>query len=349
MACRSSLYQIDPLSDPRWEELLQRHPSASVFHSTAWLRALQQAHGYRPLACTTSPPGAPLADGVLFCDVKSWITGRRLVSLPFSDHCEPLLDDDPGSRDRFACIWESCRMPGTKYLEIRPIVFQPPASSVLRQGGAYVLHRIDLRPDLQSLHSRFHKSSVQQVLRRARNNHLQVTEGSTPDLLPAFYDLLTITRKRHGIPPQPSHWFRALMAAFGSSLKIRIASKDGRPIAGILTLCFKNTMVYKYGGSNPDFKNLGGTTLLLWTAIQDAKARGLEVFDMGRSNLNHTTLIAFKEHWGAVPTPMQYWRVPGPESQDSLTRIAGWMEQVATVCPAVLLQTAGRLLYKHIG
>ena len=37
-----------------------------------------------------SPPDEPLENGFLFCRVESWLTGRRLVSLPFSDHCEPL-------------------------------------------------------------------------------------------------------------------------------------------------------------------------------------------------------------------------------------------------------------------
>lgn len=345
MACRASLHEFNPTTDPRWEEFLLRHPSASVFHSTAWLRALQEAYGYRPLVCTTSPPGSPLANGVPFCYVDSWMTGRRLVSLPFSDHCEPLLD----SCDRFAEIWAYWHQRGTKSLEIRPIMFQPPQSSLLLRGSAYVLHRIDLRPDLQTLHSRFHKSSVQQVLRRARNKNLKVMVGSSPDLLSDFYELMTVTRKRHGIPPQPLSWFEALIAAFGTSLKIRIASKEGRPIAGILTLCFKNTMVYKYGGGDPDFKNLGGTTLLLWDAIQEAKAGGLEVFDMGRSSPEHETLITFKEHWGAVATPLQYWRVPRQRSEDSITRVAGWMKQLATACPAVLLQVAGKLLYRHIG
>lgn len=349
MASGASLYELDPIRDPRWEEMLLRHPSASVFHSTSWLQALQSAHGYRPLVCTMSPPGSPLANGIPFCEVSSWITGRRLVSLPFSDHCEPLLDQDAASHDGFAEIWESWRGRGMKYLEIRPVTYQPPGWSVLCRGSRYVLHRVDLRPDLQTLHSSFHKSSVQQVLRRARNKNLQVTEGSSPEQMIAFYDLMTLTRKRHGIPPQPRHWFEALVGAFGSRLKIRIASKDGRPIAGILTLSYKNTMVYKYGGNDPAFKNLGGITLLLWTAIQEAKADGLEVFDMGRSNLDHHTLITFKEHWGAVATPLQYWRVPGQRSQDSITVLAGWMERVAAACPAVVLQAAGRLLYKHIG
>ena len=84
-------YEIDPLRDERWASLVESHPHASVFHSNNWLKALRSVYGYEPVVMTTCPPGARLTNGLVFCRVNSWLTGRRLVSLPFSDHCEPLI------------------------------------------------------------------------------------------------------------------------------------------------------------------------------------------------------------------------------------------------------------------
>src|SRR5690348_9279174 len=78
-------YQINPLTDPRWDCFLGRNPSASVFHSTPWLDALRRTYGYRPVAYTTSCPHSELENALVFCRVDSWLTGRRLVSLPFSE------------------------------------------------------------------------------------------------------------------------------------------------------------------------------------------------------------------------------------------------------------------------
>src|SRR3989441_12212427 len=86
-------YRLDPLCDPRWVEFLQGHPRASVFHSPGWLEALRRTFGYEPVAFTTSSPAQELANGLLFCHIDSPFTGRRRVSLPFSDHCEPLVDN----------------------------------------------------------------------------------------------------------------------------------------------------------------------------------------------------------------------------------------------------------------
>src|ERR1700683_255821 len=92
-SCATRVYEINPLCDPRWEALVQSHPRSSVFHSTNWLRALQTAYGYDPLVVTTCSPDAALTNGLLFCRVNSWLTGRRFVSLSFSDHCAPLVSN----------------------------------------------------------------------------------------------------------------------------------------------------------------------------------------------------------------------------------------------------------------
>src|SRR5271169_505666 len=86
------VHQIDPTKDARWAEFVEGHSRASVFHTVGWLKALQCTYGYEPIAFTTSSPTHDLKNGLVFCRINSWLTGRRLVSLPFSDHCEPLYD-----------------------------------------------------------------------------------------------------------------------------------------------------------------------------------------------------------------------------------------------------------------
>jgi CelD/BcsL family acetyltransferase involved in cellulose biosynthesis len=81
----------DPIDNAQWDGLLDRHPSASIFHSPGWLKSLRQTYGYEPFIVTTSK-GSTLDNGLVACRVKGW-RSSRLVSLPFSDHCDPLVDD----------------------------------------------------------------------------------------------------------------------------------------------------------------------------------------------------------------------------------------------------------------
>src|SRR6266404_8042845 len=84
---------INPLADNRWDELVARHSRASVFHQRGWLEALQRTYNYQPQVVTNAGAGAQLSGGLALCRVSSWITGARLVSVPFADHCEPLFSD----------------------------------------------------------------------------------------------------------------------------------------------------------------------------------------------------------------------------------------------------------------
>lgn len=343
------IYEIDPLRDPRWPALVDRHPHASVFHSTNWLRALQMAYRYEPVAITACPPDADLTHGLVFCRIQSWLTGRRLVSLPFSDHCEPLVDCSEELDQMLLLMKQAVDEKKWEYAEIRPLSYQ--SSSFSRVvSSAYQLHSLDLRPSAEELFRCFHKDCVQRKIRRAEREDLNYEEGSSEVLLQKFYRLLVMTRRRHGVPPQPLAWFRSLVDTFGDGLKIRLASKGDVPIAAILTLHHKRSMVYKYGCSNAEFNKCGGMAFLFWRTIQDAKDKGCEEFDMGRSGTENLSLATFKERWGAAGTPLSYWRYPqNPSSGGSSPWPENITRRLVSVVPDFVLEAAGALFYRHIG
>jgi len=158
------------------------------------------------------------------------------------------------------------------------------------------------------------------------------------------------TRRRHGLPPQPLTWFRTLCECLGNRLKIRVASKGGRPIASMITLAFRDTMIYKYGSSDAEFHNLGGMSFLMWRAIQDAKGSGLTRFDLGRSDRANISLIAFKERWGSSKSLLPYYVFPSGAHTSTQPTWERWLVQKAcSALPDSLLAPLGATLYKHVG
>jgi hypothetical protein len=348
-------YCIDPLQDRRWEEFVWRHPRASVFHSTGWLQALSRSYGYKPVAYTTSPAGQALESGMAFCQVESWLTGRRLVSLPFSDHCEPLVDTAEDWEAITAALEQESQSGQWRYIEMRPQQRFEMGASVGHATVPYSFHQLDLRPNLDTLFRNCHKNSTQRKILRAEREGLGYREGSTEELLDSFYRLHTNTRKRHRRPPQPRKWFVNLQDCFGNALKIRAAFKRERPIAAVLTIRHKDAMVYKYGGSDSGFNNLGSMHMLLWRAIQEAKGAGLQSFDFGRTEANQQGLITFKKRWGATQSSLLYTRYG---LSDHFTHAfespaASWKSRVAKYALAHMqpsvLSLAGRVLYRHVG
>jgi Acetyltransferase (GNAT) domain len=346
------IYQIDPTTDVRWAEFVQRHSRASVFHTVSWLQALRLTYGYQPVAFTTSPPTAELRNGLVFCRVKSWITGRRLISLPFSDHCEPLCDsiDDLSFIIRY--LRTALEHQHWKYLEVRPVAWNLDEMNCMKSlpsAPGYLLHILDLSPEVDDLFRSVDKDSVQRRIHRAERAGLLEKVGRSDQLLKEFYDLFVATRRRHRLPPIPYTWFRNLIQYQGDGLEIRMAYKDGIPISAILTLHFKDAVYYKYGCADPQFNKFGGTPWLLWRAITAAKSRGATKFDMGRTEEHNLGLIAFKNHWVPRPQRLAYWTFPHDLSFSSA---GGWKLKAAkrlfSWMPNRLLTWSGQLIYRHI-
>ncbi|MFY9725043.1 MAG: GNAT family N-acetyltransferase [Bryobacteraceae bacterium] len=293
-----------------------------------------------------------LEDGLVFCRVASWITGRRLISLPFSDHCEPLVNNASDEHLFVSALELILRREKLRYIEIRAPQPLAGRTSLCHSTQSYCFHQIDLRPDLATLFGNCHKSSTQRKILRAEREGLSCETGPSQELVDAFWNLLLITRRRHQTPPQPKSWFCNLINCFGDALQIRVAFKDKQAVASILTLRHKDTLVYKYGCSDTRFNNLGGTQLLLWRSIQEGKRDGLRVFDLGRSDCDNMGLITFKDRWGSARSTLTYARFSLAPPSDMLGRhVTEWAGRIArevvSCLPDRILRMAGSALYRH--
>jgi len=345
------VYEVAPLKDPRWQDLVQRHSDASVFHSVGWLRALQLTYGYEPVVFSTSQPAKELTNGLLFCRVRSWLTGNRIVSLPFSDHCAVLCDAEDQFEGLLSELQKRSLGENWKYLELRPVGhwFGTNAQKLqFKPVANYVWHRMDLEPSEAQIFGRLHKKSVQRRIKRAEKMGVTELSGKCEKLLMDFFRLMIRTRARHGLPPQPYVWFKNVCECLGNAVDLRVAYFEGLPIAAVFILHFKGTSYFKYGCSDERFHRLGGVPLLLWRAILNAKSVGSRAFDLGRSDCDQHGLIAFKSHWTCWSEPLTYWSYPGGKAFNFARAIKSrWARAVCNLLPGRLLTAAGSLFYRH--
>src|SRR5207248_5084 len=96
---------------------------------------------------TTSKGGA-VENGVVFCHIRSWMTGNRLVSVPFSDHCEPLAKGQD-LNIILRAVSEYRKRHGYRYSELRPLSGAEAwdEDSTFAANEKFTLHTIDLRAD----------------------------------------------------------------------------------------------------------------------------------------------------------------------------------------------------------
>jgi CelD/BcsL family acetyltransferase involved in cellulose biosynthesis len=344
------LFTLDPLSDNRWSDLVASHPHASIFHTPGWLRALSKTYSYRPLVLTSSPPQKPLSDGIPFCEIQSWVTGSRLVSLPFADHAEPLLSESGAALEPQEWVRTACGQNGWRYVEIRPISNRSDWSDALESSQTFWLHTLSLAPAIEQLYGNLHRDCIRRRIQHAKREHLEYERGASSRLLQEFYDLLIITRKRHKLFPQPQSWFRNLISALSPNAEIRVARKAGIPVAAILTLRFRDTVVYKYGCSNHRFHHLAGMPFLFWQLIEESKSEGATQIDFGRTEPDNEGLLEFKDRLGTARTKISYLRhyqcVKARTVQLSPPTAVG---KLFAILPGALSSAMGRLVYRHLG
>jgi CelD/BcsL family acetyltransferase involved in cellulose biosynthesis len=350
-----SVHQLSPIEDSRWNEFLMRSSDASLFHSSQWLKALRQTYGYKPVVYTTAGPEEKLQNGLVLCEVESQLTGPRLVSLPFSDYCQPLAESSEDLCRLFKSVEEQVSKNGWRYFEVRPLTPTGIARPKWQTSAVYLHHHIDLEPDIEALYQNLHRDSVQRKIRRAERDGLKYAIGSAEPLLDAFYRIMVQTRRRHGVPPQPKKWFRSLVENFGEALQIRVAFNASEPVAAMMTIRHKDTLIYKYGGSDVRYNKMGGMHLLYWNSIQDAKRWGLRTFDLGRTDAHQSGLATFKKRWGATESSLSYSRYSdaGDGFHSFEAAAPNWKMRTAKYVfehtPNAVLPALGSLLYRHFG
>ncbi len=342
-------YTINPLTDIRWLDFLYRHPAASLFHTPGWLAALQHTYSYEPIVVTTCPPATQLTNGIVVCQVNRPFIGLRLVSLPFSDHCEPLAFDKADLHTLLEAVEQLRATSAARSAEIRPLRASLKGHPGFAIAASFFAHELSLTRSPDEVFRCFHKDCIQRKIRRAEREKLEYQEGCSALLVNEFYRLLAMTRRRHGLPPQPIAWFQELIACLGKAMKIRVVFNGSKAVASIVTMQFKEVMVYKYGCSDPAYQALGGMPMLLWRAIEEAMSVGLKTFDFGRCDIENQGLTTFKDRWGTSRSVLTYWTTLTASPTAKKFWTGPLIQQAVKHVPNWLLTFSGRLFYKYMG
>ena len=72
-----------------------------------------------------------------------------------------------------------------------------------------------------------------------------------------------------------------------------------------MSFYFRDEVLPYYAGDDESARDLAANDFKYWELMRRACARGLKVFDYGRSKQG-TGTYAFKKNWGFEPTPLHY-------------------------------------------
>lgn len=342
--------QILDHQDERWLDYINSNPQATPFHHPGWLSALSECYGYHPFIVVTQNDDGKITAGLPVMEVRSMVTGKRWVSLPFTDYCAP-LSDDPESlsqlTDGLLALYEDV---GTPRVEVR---WDLPPHAAIHSHTAFYLHVVPLDTDPQCVLKGF-KRTHRQNIGTAEDRGVHIERGTGPEHLRRFYAMQLETRRRFGIPVQPWKFFELLgeqLLAPGLGF-ILLAYKDEQCLAGGLFLHWQHTLTYKYAASSNEGQEYRPNNLLSWTAMRWGCENGFTDFDLGRTDQDNAGLRRFKRGWGAQESPLPY-SVIAATSPDGLQngdgKLMSLLSSVIQKSPPWVCKMTGELLYRHFG
>jgi hypothetical protein len=339
---------INPLEYNGWDELLLSNTDYSFFHTSHWARVLSESYDYKPLYFTVIN-NSKLSVLIPVMEVNSFITGKRGVSLPFTDYCKLIIDNDINSRDIFDSLIEYGKKDGWKYFEIRDggdLFNGVPISSY------YYGHTLNLSNNEEEIFSSF-RSSTRRNIRKAIREGVKVSINNSHESIKEFYRLHCMKRKEQGLPPQPYSFFKKVFEHIitkdhGS---IILASYMGKIIAGAIYFHFGEKAMFKYGSSDSRFQHLRANNLVMWEAIQWYCQNQHECLCFGRTDTDHDGLRQFKAGWGTKEKIIKYYKYDLKESmfKNGTSPVSGYHNRIFRLMPVHLSKLVGKVLYRHVG
>ncbi len=332
--------RVVPITDERWSRFVAGHQEATPFHHPAWAQVIAECYGFRPFALLLGGEAGDV--GLPVIAVRHGPARRKWVSLPFTDHCQPLGAVQP---DVVAVLDAMRGAAGVGRFEIRGQL----EGTAAHPGNTSFGHTLALGADSEEVFAGLHRNQVQRNIRRAQREGVRVhTSTAQHDLTRVFFDLHVMTRRRLGVPVQSQRYFRVLWRRMirGGLGFTAIASIGDTPVAAAVFLTFNGTIVYKYGASDPGYWKMRANHLLFWEAIRWGCEHGFHTFDFGRTGLGDETLRQFKLRWGTVERLLDTTVIADRAPASARDEVPELARAIIRRAPAVVTRAVGSALYR---
>ena len=299
-----------------WDEYVDRHPTASAYHSSAWPRAVAELFRLESHYLTAQGEDGRLCGVLPLVRQKSLLFGDRLTSLPYFNYGGALADDAAIRRALMERAAELGRELGVDQIEFRDVE-PPPVHWPVRTDKVTML--LDLPDSVDSLDRQL-GSKLRSQVKRALREQPELRVGGA-ELLGDFYAPFCEVMHELGTPVYPRSFFEALLTAVPADCTLVSVRIGGQPMGAAWLVQHRDTMEIPWAATTAAAKPKAVNMFLYHEVLKLAVARGLKRFDFGRSTVDSGP-YRFKKQWGAQPVPLHWaqWTRTASETTAQKTR-----------------------------
>lgn len=282
----------------RWDAFLFAQPKATFFHRASWQTIFEGTFKYVTHYLYAERDGVIV--GVLpLAEVKTLLFGHSLVSLPVAVYAGVVASNEEAAAALEDEADRIGREIGARHLELRQLERQ---HAGWPRQDLYVTFRRQLQPDEESNLQAIPRKQRAMVRKGIKNGLV----SSLDDDVDRFFTLFADNVHRHGTPALPKRYFTELRRVFGDDCSVlTVTSSNGKPLSSVLSFYFRDEILPFYAGDDVSARDLAANDFKYWELMRHACARGVKLFDYGRSKVG-TGPYAFKKNWGFEPQPLHY-------------------------------------------
>jgi FemAB-related protein (PEP-CTERM system-associated) len=280
------------------DAFLAAHPYTTPFHRLEWMSAVTKGCGHKGHYLIA---GDPIVAVLPLHEIHSPLFGRALVSTGFAIGGGILTKDSDAVTSLADAAWKLAQDTSCPTLELR--------------GGAlpakwdqdittYLNFARDLATDDEAELLAIPRKQRAEV-RKALGNDLTIDVGRSGADCAAHYAVYAESVRNLGTPVFPRSLFEAVLDMFGDDADILTVRKDGKPLASVLSLYHRGTVMPYWGGGTAMARSTRANDMMYFALMRHARERGCTRFDFGRSKAG-TGAAAFKHNWGFEGVPLAY-------------------------------------------
>lgn len=292
---------VTPPANEEWDTYVRNHQERSLFHETAWTRAVMEAFPKHQPCLLEARRDGRLAGVLPLFHVRSLLFGNRLVSPPFGVYGGILADDVEVAQALASAAQNLANDRGAKYVELRS---RTPVLPGVPIKDLYWAFRVPIAETYDATLARI-ATKKRQDLRRTYAKGFRFHEGVETK---EFYRFYLHLLRYHGTPPFPLRWFEALRRSLGDRcvvLGVNEPGTNGRRVGATMTFRDSDSLISYYTGIPREFYSLRVTVALNAHLLRMAVEERKKLLDLGRSKVG-TGAFDAKAHWGIEPEKLGY-------------------------------------------
>lgn len=330
--------EADRTSDARWDDFVERHPAAKVYHLSGWRRVVEDSFGHATHYLAAETPAGDLCGVMPLVRIKSVLFGHYMVSLPYFTYGGPLGAEPSVTQALVRAAEELAARHGCSHLEMR-CQAQLDERAATRDDKVTML--LPLADTPEGLWRQLTSQRRSQI-KRAETGGVEHREGGV-ELLDDFYTVFARNMRDLGTPVYGKRFFANMLECFPEHARLLSVRVDGQPAGAAFVIGYRESMEVPWVSTIREYNSKNINALLYWDMLQLAHRRGHRIFDFGRSSRDSGT-FKFKSQWGAKPEQLHwhYWLPPGGK-MPGLTPTSGKFALAVRMWQRLPLPIANRL------